>query len=141
MSPFPLEQWEANAAEIVRRFYGSGQSPMAVNGMAALDPELADLVQVIARGRSYADPTVDLKTRALCTMTCLVGLGQQRYIETWMANSLTVGATVEEISSLLSQLFVYVGTPKTVTAFDALQSVIDRIGDSGGGGARPASPG
>src|SRR5205823_2496435 len=70
MSSFPLEQWEANAAEVERRFYGSGHSPMAKNGMAELDPQLADLVQVIARGRSYADPTVDLKTRALCTMAC-----------------------------------------------------------------------
>jgi 4-carboxymuconolactone decarboxylase len=78
------------------------------------------------RGRSYADPTVDLKTRALCTVACLVGLGQQRYIETWITNAMTAGATVDEVSSLLSQLFVYVGTPKTVTAFDALQAVIDR---------------
>jgi alkylhydroperoxidase/carboxymuconolactone decarboxylase family protein YurZ len=123
-----MEQWEANAAEITRRFYGSGQSPMAHNGMAVLDAELADLVQIIARGRSYADPTVDLKTRALCTVTCLVGLGHQRYIETWIANAITAGATADEISSLLSQLFVYVGTPKAVTAFDALQAVIDRLG-------------
>src|SRR5262245_12894085 len=128
MSPFPVEQWEANAVEVERRFYGQGRSPMAANGMAALDPQLADLLQVIARGRSYADPTVDLKTRALCTMACLVGLGQQRYIETWIANSLTVGATVDEVSSLLSQLFVYVGTPTAVTAFDSLQAVIDRRG-------------
>jgi 4-carboxymuconolactone decarboxylase len=130
MSSFPLEQWEKNATEIAQRFYGAGSSPMAVNGMAALDPELAALLQVIARGRSYADPTVDLKTRALCTMACLVGLGQQPYIETWIANSITAGATVDEVSSLLSQLFVYVGTPKSVTAFDALQAVIDRIGTS-----------
>jgi alkylhydroperoxidase/carboxymuconolactone decarboxylase family protein YurZ len=127
MSSFPVEEWEANAAEISRRFYGSGQSPMAKNGMAVLDAELADLVQIIARGRSYADPTVDLKTRALCTVACLVGLGHQRYIETWIANAITAGATVEEVSSLLSQLFVYVGTPKAVRAFDALQAVIGRL--------------
>ena len=59
-------------------------------------------------------------------MACLVGLGHQRYIETWIANSLTAGATVKEITSLLSQLFVYVGTPTAVTAFDALQAVIER---------------
>src|SRR3954454_25185508 len=100
MSSFPVEQWEANAVEVARRFYGSGQSPMAKNGMAALNCELADFVQVIARGRSYADPTVDLKTRALCTMPSLVGLFPDRYIETWIANSLTSGACVEEVSSL-----------------------------------------
>jgi alkylhydroperoxidase/carboxymuconolactone decarboxylase family protein YurZ len=74
---------------------------MAKNGMADLDPELAALIQVIARGRSYADDTVDLKTRALCTVSCLVGLGEQPYIETWVANAITAGATVEEIASLM----------------------------------------
>jgi 4-carboxymuconolactone decarboxylase len=102
---------------------------MGKNAMAALDPELADLMQVIARGRSYADPLVDLKTRALCTMACLIGLGQQRYIEVWARNAITAGASVEEITSLISQLFVYIGTPKAVTAFDALQTVIAEIGD------------
>jgi 4-carboxymuconolactone decarboxylase len=103
---------------------------MATNGMAALDPELAALVQIIARGRSYADPTIDLKTRALCTVACFVGLGERRYIETWIANAVTAGATVDEVSSLLSQLFVYVGTPKAVTAFDALQAVMGRLGSN-----------
>jgi 4-carboxymuconolactone decarboxylase len=130
MGTFPIEEWESNALDVADRFYATGRSPMAANGMASLDPELAALIQVIARGRSYADPTVDLKTRALCTMACLVGLGEQRYIETWIANSLTAGATVEEIASLMSQLFVYIGTPKSVTSFDALQAVIDRRKES-----------
>jgi 4-carboxymuconolactone decarboxylase len=126
MTTFPIDQWEASAAEVAGRFYATGQSPMAENGMAALDPELAALIQVIARGRSYADPTVDLKTRALCTMACLVGLGEQRYIETWIANAITAGATTDEISSIMSQLFVYIGTPRSVTSFNALRAVMQR---------------
>ena len=96
-------------------------------GLTELDPELAALIQVIARGRSYADDTVDLKTRALCTVSCLIGLGEQPYIETWVANAITAGATVEEIASLMSQLFVYVGTLKSVTGFNALAAVRDRL--------------
>ena len=130
MSSFPIDDWEARAQQVADRFYRTGQSPMAKNGMAELDPELADLLQVIARGRSYADETVDLKTRALCTVACLVALGEQRYIETWVANSITAGATVEEIASIMSQLFVYVGTLKSVTAFDALVAVRDRSSGS-----------
>jgi 4-carboxymuconolactone decarboxylase len=124
---FPIEEWEANAAEVAARFYRTGRSPMAVNGMAELDPELAALVQVLARGRFYADDVVDLKTRALCTMACLVAIGEQPYIETWIANAITAGATVEEITSLLGQLFVYVGTPRAVTGYNALAAVRDRI--------------
>ena len=95
--------------------------------MAELDPELAELVQVIARGRSYADPVVDLKTRALCTMACLVAIGEQPYIETWVGNALSAGATVDEIVSIISQLFVYVGTPRAVTAYDAVLAVRSRL--------------
>jgi 4-carboxymuconolactone decarboxylase len=126
MSTFPIDEWEENAAAVAARFSRTGQSPLGRNGMAEIDPELASLVQVIARGRSYADPTVDLKTRALCTMACLVAIGERPYIETWIGNSLTAGATVDEVASILSQLFVYVGTPRSVTAFDALVAVRDR---------------
>lgn len=126
VSSYPIELWETQAKEVADRFYSTGQSPMAHNGMAELDPELASLIQVIARGRSYADTTVDLKTRALCTVACLVALGEQPYIETWVANAMKVGATVDEIASIMSQLFVYVGTLKSVTGFNALAVVRDR---------------
>jgi 4-carboxymuconolactone decarboxylase len=127
MSGFPIDEWEANARDVATRLHGTGRSPLASNGMAELDPELAALVQVIARGRSYADPVVDLKTRALCTMACLVAIGEQPYIETWVANSIAAGATIDEVSSIMSQLFVYVGTPRAVTAFDAVAAVRDRL--------------
>ena len=55
------------------------------------------------------------------------GMGEQPYIETWVANAITAGATVEEIASLMSQLFVYVGTLKSVTGFNALAAVRDRL--------------
>jgi hypothetical protein len=67
-------------------------------------------IQMLLRGqnlvgyRNYADDVVDLKTRALCTMACLVAIGEQPYIENWMTNAITAGSTVEEITSLLGQL-------------------------------------
>lgn len=124
---FPIEEWQAKAGEVAARLHPAGPMPLARNGMAELDPELASLVQVLARGKFYADDTVDLKTRALCTMSCLVAIGEQRYLENWMGNAITAGATVDEIASLLGQLFVYVGTPRAVTAYDALLAVRDRI--------------
>ena len=79
----------------------------------------------MARGRSYANETIDLKTRALLTVACLVGMGEQPYIETWMANAMAAGATREEIVELVIQLFTYVGTPKAVTGFAAAKAVFD----------------
>ena len=75
-----------------------------------------------------ADPTIDLKTRALCTVACLVGLGEQRYVENWIANSMNVGATKDEIVELMVQLFVYVGTPKAVIGFEAAKAVFAERG-------------
>lgn len=126
---FPIDEWAARAETVKKRFYPStGKSRLAGNAMAELDPEFAELVQVVARGRSYADPTLDLKTRALCTVACLVALGKQSYVENWIANAMNVGATRDEIVELMVQLFVYVGTPHAVVGFEAAKTVFEERG-------------
>jgi 4-carboxymuconolactone decarboxylase len=126
MAKYPIEEWEAAAEEVRDRLASTSVKPrFDGNPMAELAPEFAQLIQTLARGRSYADPTLDLKTRALCTVACLVGLGQQPYIETWIANAMTVGASKEEIVELMIQLFTYVGTPRAVTGFAAAKAVFD----------------
>ena len=126
---FPFEEWSNRAEAVKRQFYPStGRSRLAGNAMAELDPEFAELIQVVARGRGYADPTIDLKTRALCTVACLVGLGEQRYVENWIANAMNVGATKGEIVELMVQLFVYVGTPRAVVGFEAAKAVFAERG-------------
>jgi len=126
MAKYPIEEWEAAAAEVRDRLASTSVKPrFDGNPMAELAPEFAQLIQTLARGRSYADPTLDLKTRALCTVSCLVGLGQQPYIETWIANAMTAGASKEEIVELMIQLFTYVGTPRAVTGFAAAKAVFD----------------
>jgi 4-carboxymuconolactone decarboxylase len=125
---YPIEDWERAAEGVKERFSDSKARPrFDGNPMAELAPELATLVQTLARGRSYADPTIDLKTRALLTVACLVGLGEQKYIETWIANAMAVGATRDEIVELIIQLFTYVGTPKAVAGFAAAKAVFDEV--------------
>ena len=58
------------------------------------------------------------------------GLGEQTYIETWIANAMQLGATREEIIEIMIQLFTYVGTPKAVTGFRAAQAVFDELSGS-----------
>jgi 4-carboxymuconolactone decarboxylase len=126
MANYPIDEWERAAAEVRSRLAATSVKPrFEGNPMAELAPEFAALVQTVARGRCYANPTIDLKTRALLTVACLVGLGEQSYIETWIANAMTAGATREEIVELVLQLFTYVGTPKTVTGFAAAKAVFD----------------
>jgi 4-carboxymuconolactone decarboxylase len=126
---FPIDEWQTRAEAVKKQFYPStGTSRLAGNAMAELDPTFAELIQVVARGRAYADPTLDLKTRALCTVACLVALGKQPYVENWIANAMNVGATREEIVELMVQLFVYVGTPHAVVGFEAAKAVFDERG-------------
>jgi len=126
---FPVEEWSKRAEAVKKQFYPStGRSRLAGNAMAELDPEFAELIQVVARGRAYADPTLDLKTRALCTVACLVSLGEQKYVENWIANAMNVGATKDEIVELMVQLFVYIGTPRAVIGFEAAKAVFSERG-------------
>ena len=126
---FPVEEWSKRAEAVKQQFYPStGRSRLAANAMAELDPEFAELIQVVARGRAYADPTLDLKTRALCTVACLVSLGEQKYVENWIANAMNVGATKDEIVELMVQLFVYIGTPRAVIGFEAAKAVFSERG-------------
>lgn len=123
---YPIEEWEKAAAGVRERLaHPKVKNRFEGNPMAELAPELASLVQTVARGRSYANPTIDLKTRALCTVACLVGMGQQTYVENWIANAMAAGATREEIVELMIQLFTYVGTPNAVTGFAAAKAVFD----------------
>jgi len=60
---FPVEEWANGAEAVKKRFYPTtGKSRLAGNAMAELDPQFAELIQLVARGRAYADPTIDLKT-------------------------------------------------------------------------------
>ncbi len=63
----------------------------------------------------------------MCTVACLVGLGEPRYVENWVSNAMSVGATRTEIVELMVQLFTYIGTPKAVAAFGAAAAAFARV--------------
>lgn len=117
-----FEEWAEKSAETRAKFHpGSGRSVLNTNPWAELSPEMSKVVNDLAMGGVYSDPTLDLKTRALCTVAALVALGEETYAVNWMRNALTVGATQEELATIVDQLFVYIGTPKTVSGFRAVK--------------------
>jgi 4-carboxymuconolactone decarboxylase len=79
-------------------------------------------------GETYADPTLDLKTRALCTVSALVAMGEESYAANWMGNALRAGATRQEIVELLRQLFFYVGSTRTLRGFSAAKAAFEDHG-------------
>jgi 4-carboxymuconolactone decarboxylase len=132
------DEWPAKAAEVSERLHpGTGVSDLADNPMAGLAPELARVVNTMALGGCYARPELDLKTRTLCTVAALVALGEADYAGNWMANALNVGATKTEIVELLEQLFVYIGTPRSVRGFAAAQAAFSRQAATGGVAQNP----
>jgi len=131
-------EWSDKAAWVSERLHpGTGVSALADNPMASLAPELAQVVNTMALGGCYARPELDLKTRTLCTVAALVALGEADYAGNWMSNALNVGATETEIVELLEQLFVYIGTPRSVRGFAAAQAAFARHAATGRAGQGP----
>jgi 4-carboxymuconolactone decarboxylase len=125
MSEDQVSEWRSKAAAVRAEYWRgtakSGTGP-AANPMAELAPEFAQLMADISFGETYANPALDLKTRALCTVAALVALGEESYAGNWMGNALRAGASSEEIVELLRQLFFYVGSTRTLRGFAAAKS-------------------
>jgi 4-carboxymuconolactone decarboxylase len=143
---FPIDDWALQAQEVVARLYPpeGGRDPEPVDAFKELDPELNRLIKTIARGRHYANPEVDLATRTLCTISCLISLGATDEAETWIANALRVGVSRTQITAIISQLSVYVGVPKLVRGFEAARTAFaredERTATSFQGGGQSTAP-
>lgn len=120
-----VARWREDAATVRGRLHPrAGASDLSENAMAALSPGFAAVLGDWALSR-YAGSTLDLRTRALCTVAALVALGEDRYTRNWIGNALNAGATRDEIVALLEQLTAYVGVPKSVAAFAAARAAFD----------------
>jgi 4-carboxymuconolactone decarboxylase len=124
-----VDEWRSKAAAVRAEYWRgtakSGTGP-AANPIAELAPEFAQLIADISFGETYANPALDLKTRALCTVAALVALGEETYAANWIGNARRAGASQEEVVELLRQLFFYVGSTKTVHGFAAAKSAFDQ---------------
>jgi 4-carboxymuconolactone decarboxylase len=96
--------------------------PLPTESIGALMPEFGQVLSDFALSR-YQRPALDRKTRALCTVSALVALGEEPYVANWINNAINLGATPEEITELLGQLVFYVGIPRAGRAFAAAQAV------------------
>jgi 4-carboxymuconolactone decarboxylase len=126
MTPGESDRWRAEAAAVRARLHGvSGDSRLSSNAMAELAPEFAQVLGDWAMSR-YADETLDLPTRALCTVAALAALGEDRYTQNWISNALSAGVTRSQVIVLLEQVSPYIGVPKAVGAFQAAKAAFDQ---------------
>ena len=86
--------------------------------LQALAPDFERLVMGTIGGEVWNRPGLDLRTRSLCSIAVLAGLGRVNALELNIRMALNNGATKEEIVETFFQVAVYAGF---AAAWDGLQ--------------------
>jgi 4-carboxymuconolactone decarboxylase len=89
--------------------YRGPQATLGAGPMAELAPEVDRMKDEFLWGVLWSDPSVDIKTRSLCTISALTVLGKEEQLKNHMGWALHVGVTKEQIVSILSQMMIYGG--------------------------------
>jgi 4-carboxymuconolactone decarboxylase len=75
-------------------------------------------------GKVWNDPSVDVKTRCIITITSLVSMGvTDSSLKYHLQNAKNHGVTKEEIAGILTQVGFYAGWPKAWAAFNLAKEV------------------
>ena len=97
--------------EIQHRLAGPAAAERARAGASALVPELAELSDEVNWGRIWARDGLDLRTRTLCVITCLLSLGHPTQAFAHMQGARRIGVTRDELAEVVVQLTFYAGLP------------------------------
>jgi alkylhydroperoxidase/carboxymuconolactone decarboxylase family protein YurZ len=76
-----------------------------------LVPELRELSDEANWGRIWARDGLDLRTRSLCVITCLLTLGHYKQAFGQMQGARRIGVTQDELAEVVLQLTFYAGLP------------------------------
>lgn len=105
---------------------------MAVKQTAGRDqlgdfaPQFAELNDDVLFGEVWSDDTLDLKTRSIITVTCLVSKGLvDSSFQFHLASAKANGVTKEEMAALLTHIAFYAGWPNAWAAFRMAKEVYD----------------
>jgi 4-carboxymuconolactone decarboxylase len=96
------------ALKKVQEYRGPG-AKLGEGPMAELAPEVDRMKDEFLWGLLWSDPSVDIKTRSLCTISALIVLGKEEQLKNHMGWALNVGVTREQIISVVSQMLIYGG--------------------------------
>lgn len=98
----------AKALKKVREYRGP-DAKLGEGPMAELAPEVDRMKDEFLWGVLWSDPSLDIKTRSLCTITALMVLGKEEQMKNHMGWALNIGVTKEQLVSLISQMLIYGG--------------------------------
>jgi len=115
-----------------RQMVGEDRIDGLVARFAAICPDFETEVVSVVGGRVWARPGLDLKTRSLCSICTLAGLGRVNALRLNFQMALNNGATPEEIFEALFQVAVYAGYPAMWDALVMLEEVLEETTKDGG---------
>jgi 4-carboxymuconolactone decarboxylase len=101
----------ARGREIQRLVGGATAAQTTRAGADALTPDLGPLSDEVNWGRIWGRDGLDLRTRSLCVVTCLLTLGRTTQAFGHMQGARRLGVSREELAEAVLQLTFYAGLP------------------------------
>ena len=115
-----------NSREVERKHHGS-EADGRRDQLGDFAPQFAQLNDDVLFGEVWArEDELDLKTRSIITVTCLVSKGLvDTSFQYHLASAKANGVTREEMAAILTQLAFYAGWPNAWAAFRMAKEVYD----------------
>ena len=107
-------------------------------GLAATDPDLADLIGRVAYEEVFARPDLDLRTRELLSVAMLTAMGSDRELPTHVRGALLVGASERELRETVLHAAVFAGFPRALAAMRVVEQMLKHGGRTDAARSDPA---
>lgn len=120
----------ASPADPRRAIWGRQQERIEA-GLAANDPDLADLIGRVAYDEVFARPGLDLRARELLAVAMLTAMGADRELPTHVRGALLVGASEEELRESVLHAAMFAGFPRALAAMRVIERMLGRAPEAG----------
>lgn len=101
-------QYEKGIAQFAQ-MVGQGNIEALRERFAALSPDFEQTVMGFIGGEVWSRPNLDLRTRSLCSIAVLAGLGRVNALDLNIRMAVNNGATKTEIIEVFFQVAIYAG--------------------------------
>ena len=118
-------QYEKGLA-LLNQLHGGHSGQTIVDTVGKVSPRIVKMGIEWVFGDIMQDPTLDLKTRELTIIACLVPQNVLPQLKAHIEAALNVGVTQKEIIALIEQLAIYAGFPFAMNAMQVAKEVFDK---------------
>lgn len=116
------ERYES-ALKSYKEHRGKDYAPARLSSEPENIDEFKDLYFMRCYGDTWSRPGLDMRTRSLMTMCILAAIGADEQLKGHIESAHNVGITKAEMVEWLIHLNSYLGTPKSMIAFNIARQV------------------